>query len=64
MNINKASLKELTTLPGIGTKYAQTIVSMKELKGTIVIDDFHETPALQTKLHELSEKKLVSSEHT
>lgn len=64
ININKASIKQLTTLPGIGTKFAETIVSLRSKKGYVIIDDFHDTPTLQTKLHELHEKGLILIEYS
>ena len=63
VNINQAFTKQLVTLPGIGTKFADTIVSLRTKKGTVQIDDFHEFPALQTKLNELDEKGLISIEY-
>ena len=63
VNINQAFTKQLVTLPGIGTKFADTIVSLRTKKGTVRIDDFHEFPALQTKLNELNEKGLISIEY-
>ena len=59
ININSASVKELTTLPGIGVKFAQIIVSKREELGTISIDTIHDNPSLQTKLNELAEKGLI-----
>ena len=64
VSINEASLTELTTLPGIGAKFAQIIVSMREKKGAVTIDDFHETPNLQSKLNELAEKELLNIDYT
>ena len=61
ININSASVKELTTLPGIGVKFAQIIVSKREELGTISTDTFHDNPSLQTKLNELAEKGLIIS---
>ena len=40
ININSASVKELTTLPGKGVKYAQIIVSKREELGLVSIDTF------------------------
>ena len=58
-DINKASVKQLTTLPGIGAKFAEIVVSIRSKKGNVIIDDFKEFPALQTKLNELNEKGLI-----
>ena len=63
MDINKASVKQLATLPGIGTKFAEIIVSKRAKKGTVTIDDFHDYPTLQTKLNELAEKNLISLDY-
>ena len=64
IDINKASVKELTTLPGIGVKFAQIIVSKREELGSLItIDIFHDNPTLQTKLNELVEKKLLIIEY-
>ena len=64
IHLNKASTKELATLPGIGIKYAQIITSTLAEKGNVTIDDFHDTPTLQSKLHELAEKGLLILEYS
>ena len=64
INIHSASVKELTTLPGIGVKFAQIIVSKREKLGLLTIENFHDNPALQTKLNELAEKGLLILKYT
>lgn len=57
ININQASVKDMTTLPVIGTKFAQIIVCINQELGSVVtIDAFHDNLALQTKLNELAER--------
>ena len=64
LNINVASIKELTKLPGIGTKYAETIIAVRTEIGTVTLTEFHQMPALQTKLNELLNDKRITFEQS
>lgn len=59
-NATCTSVKDLTALPGIGVKFALVIISVKEIKGVVKLDNLQETPLLQRILHELLEKKLIT----
>ena len=53
LDVDQATVKQLTQLPGIGKTFAQLIVQRREEQGSIYFEDMADVPALQTALHSL-----------
>ena len=60
VNINKASVEELTQLQGIGPKYAAQIVEYREQKGPFVSpEDLMKVPGIGQKTFENNKEVIV-----
>ena len=53
VDMDQATAKQLTQLPGIGKNFAQLLIQRREEQGSFYFEDMAEVPALQTALHSL-----------
>jgi len=59
ININKASVEELTQLKRIGTKYAERIVEYREKEPFKSPEDIMKVPGIGPKVFELNKDRMV-----
>lgn len=60
INLNTATVKELTQLKRIGTKYAERIVQFREENGPFKTpEDILKVPGIGTKTFELNKERIV-----
>jgi competence protein ComEA len=60
VNINTATVEELTELQGIGTRYAQRIVAYREANGPFTaVDDLLDVKGIGSKILENNRERLM-----